>query len=678
MRIGINLSVLIPGKIGGHEKYLRNLIHYFPRIEKRHAYYLFVKGPCSDTFEYGHNVKKVLIPDVYGDELTEELRSKIKENAIDLWFSPLLVADPFDLPVINIFCIPDLQHEFYPDFFSKEVLEWRKKYFLKSAMYADAIITISAYSRKTIIDRLHINKNKISCFYEGVPHYYFQKLNPKKIESVKNEYNLPDDYIFYPANTWPHKNHLTLFKAIQEYNLTHPQKINLVFTGYKSDAHDRIIKKLKEQDIAQHIFYLGYITDEDMPYIYKNAACLVFPSLFEGFGIPLVEAMYSECPILCSNVTSIPEIAGDAALYFNPLNHKDIAEKIDVLLRDSVMRNTLIENGKKRYALFSYEACAKDTMELFNRALDYFSIDTANPLISIIMPSYNQGKYIERSIRSVVEQNYEKVELIIVDGGSTDATLETIKKYADTYPFRIKWISEKDRGQADAINKGLRIAKGDILAYLNSDDTYEQGAFKKIVDFFKQNPQEAFVYGMGRHISSDDTHIENYPNAQTDRNGLYHTCSICQPAAFWRKSLLKEIGFFSDDLHFALDYDYWIRTSSKFTLNFIREHLANTRLYPETKTSGSAVKCHNEILNVIKRNYGTVSENWISGWAHTYIRAKLNLNRDKKAQDFIFRALIVLLCIYKTLRYNKKLSRQLIDIFKRWMGRYDLSSNGKR
>ena len=198
-----------------------------------------------------------------------------------------------------------------------------------------------------------------------------------------------------------------------------------------------------------------------MPYIYKNAACLVFPSLFEGFGIPLVEAMYSECPILCSNVTSIPEIAGDAALYFNPLDHKDIAEKIDALLRDSELRSRLIANGKRRLALFSYETCAKETMELFNRAFDSFSTDNNNPLISIIMPSYNQGKYIERSIRSIVEQDYEKVELIIVDGGSADATLETIKKYADTYPFKIKWISEKDKGQADAINKGLRIAKGE-------------------------------------------------------------------------------------------------------------------------------------------------------------------------------------------------------------------------
>jgi len=298
-------------------------------------------------------------------------------------------------------------------------------------------------------------------------------------------------------------------------------------------------------------------------------------------------------------------------------------------------------------------------MELFKKAFDYFSIDQMNPLISIIMPSYNQGQYIERSIRSIVEQDYEKIELIIVDGESTDDTLDTIRKYADTFPFKIKLISEKDRGQADAINKGLRIAKGEILAYLNSDDTYEQGAFRKIVDFFKHNPQEKFIYGIGHHISSDDTYIEDYLNAQTDRQGLYRTCSICQPTAFWRKCMLQEIGFFSDDLHFALDYDYWIRTSCKFKLNFIKEHLANTRMYPETKTLGHSLRVHNEILNVIKKNYGTVSEDWIAGWAHVYLREKLSLNRDKKAGDFIFRVLVILLSTYKRLQYNKKLRQQL-------------------
>ena len=128
-----------------------------------------------------------MVRDVYGDELTEELRLKIKETMLDLWFSPLLVADPFDLPIINIFCIPDLQHEFYPEFFSREVLEWRKKYFLKSAMYSDAIITISQHSRETIINRLHINKNKVHCFYEGVPHDYFHPLNTHRIEAVKKD-----------------------------------------------------------------------------------------------------------------------------------------------------------------------------------------------------------------------------------------------------------------------------------------------------------------------------------------------------------------------------------------------------------------------------------------------------------------------------------------------------------
>jgi hypothetical protein len=159
------------------------------------------------------------------------------------------------------------------------------------------------------------------------------------------------------------------------------------------------------------------------------------------------------------------------------------------------------------------------------------------------------------------------------------------------------------------------MATGDILAYLNSDDTYEPGAFKKVAEFFQNHPGEVFVYGKGRHIDKQDRFIEDYPSAPTDMGGLKKTCAICQPTAFWRKKLWAELGEFKAQLHYAMDYEYWLRVVSHgYHLAFIDEYLGNTRLYAETKTLGQREKVMEEIVRVNKEYYGKADEDWIFNW----------------------------------------------------------------
>ncbi len=212
--------------------------------------------------------------------------------------------------------------------------------------------------------------------------------------------------------------------------------------------------------------------------------------------------------------------------------------------------------------------------------------------ISIITPTYNQASFIERTILSVLNQNYPDLEYIIMDGGSTDGTIKILKKYSD----KLIWRSEKDRGQSDAINKGLQIATGEIVAYLNSDDTYQSEALKKVADFFQNNPQKKWVYGKCKIINEADKEIRKpitlYKNLLLKKytySKLLAENFISQPTVFWKKTLNTELGLFNEKEHFCMDYEFWLRIGEKYPAGVIDDYLANFRYHQNSK-SGSVNK----------------------------------------------------------------------------------------
>jgi glycosyltransferase involved in cell wall biosynthesis len=186
-----------------------------------------------------------------------------------------------------------------------------------------------------------------------------------------------------------------------------------------------------------------------------------------------------------------------------------------------------------------------------------------SPRISIITPSYNQGHFIEETIQSVLSQNYPNLEYIIVDGGSTDNTVEIIKKYESQITY---WVSEPDRGQTHALNKGIAKATGDILAYLNSDDYYLPGTFLKVAEYFRQFPQTDLLHGRCRYVNEQGEKIgEQFGNIQSfeeiiDLWGVWwQKRQFVQPEVFWSKRISDRIGQFREDLNYVMDYEYWCR-----------------------------------------------------------------------------------------------------------------------
>jgi glycosyltransferase involved in cell wall biosynthesis len=225
----------------------------------------------------------------------------------------------------------------------------------------------------------------------------------------------------------------------------------------------------------------------------------------------------------------------------------------------------------------------------------------ALPTVSIVTPSFNQARYLEATIQSVLSQDYPRIEFIIVDGGSTDGSVDVIKKYADKLAW---WVSEKDRGQTDAINKGFARATGKILAWLNSDDTYEPRTVGQAMKYLLDHPEVGMVYADCNYINEEGRAIGKFPAAQTDlarlRRGYVH---IPQQTMFFRAELWSPLD---PSFYFAMDYDLWTRIASRAELKYLAgQTWANFRIHTSGKTIAADDRCWPEMIRVHYRDGGS-------------------------------------------------------------------------
>ena len=225
------------------------------------------------------------------------------------------------------------------------------------------------------------------------------------------------------------------------------------------------------------------------------------------------------------------------------------------------------------------------------------------PLVSIITPSFNQAQFLEQTIQSVLGQDYPQIEYIIVDGGSTDGSVDMIKKYEGRLAW---WISEQDQGQTDAINKGFAHSKGEVLAWINSDDTYNPRAVGQAVKYLIENPDVAMVYADCNFINEAGQVIGKFNSKQTDyrrlREGYVH---IPQQTMFFRAKYWQELGPLDPSFYFAMDYDLWTRIASKAPIKYLAgQTWANFRIHDLGKTTTHDDRCWPEMLRVHYRDGG--------------------------------------------------------------------------
>jgi len=219
------------------------------------------------------------------------------------------------------------------------------------------------------------------------------------------------------------------------------------------------------------------------------------------------------------------------------------------------------------------------------------------PLVSIITPSYNQARFLEATLQSVLWQDYPRLEYIVVDGASTDSSVEIIKRYADRLAW---WVSEPDDGQADAINKGFRRATGEIVAWLNSDDLYLPDAINEAVEAFQAHPKASMVFGDA--VSSDaEGHLLNHlPSGNLELADLLRFEIICQPAVFMRRSVLEKVHYLDPSYHFFLDHHLWIRLAREAKIVHYERTWAVSRYHENAKNVYLANKCGEEAYRILE------------------------------------------------------------------------------
>lgn len=257
-------------------------------------------------------------------------------------------------------------------------------------------------------------------------------------------------------------------------------------------------------------------------------------------------------------------------------------------------------------------------------------------LITVVTPSYNQGHYLAETIESVLGQEGDfRIDYIIVDGGSRDDSVEVIRRYQallekGSWPVRCaginyRWSSERDRGQTDALMKGFRMSQGEILAWLNSDDRYLPGTLAKVAHVFEEEPQVGAVYGKSRFVDAGGRVIGSYPTEPFEYQRLAEANFICQPSAFFTKKALDAVQGLDTTLHYAMDYDLWIRLAGKERFRYIPEFLSDYRLHDASKTMSpkDALANHREALETVRRHYGWAPLNRVYGYCRSRVACLL-------------------------------------------------------
>ncbi len=367
IRIGVDGNEANVEKKVGVSVYALNILRYFSSIadrENRFTVYLrntpLLDLPDeSEFFKYKVIHGKFLWSQIY---LPYEL---YLNKEIDVYFSPAHYLPRF-CPVPQVVTIHDLAYLYFPNEFTKKDLWQLKNWTDASIKKARQIIAVSKTTKKDIVKNYGIDEDKVSVVYNGYEKQTAEKTSAVKKSDINQEQTAevkPKKYILFVGTIQPRKNLEILIDAFDKFVKTNIN-FKLIIVGKKGWLYESIFEKVRTMKLDDKVMFTGHITDEELVGYYVNAFCLTLPSLYEGFGIPVLEAMSYNCPVIASFSSSLPEIGGDACLYFDPKNSDDLFEKLKILQNNSKLRKELILKGKKRINDFSWKKCGKQTFEV--------------------------------------------------------------------------------------------------------------------------------------------------------------------------------------------------------------------------------------------------------------------------------------------------------------------------
>lgn len=334
---------------------IRNLV----QVDKENSYRVYLKEePLADLPKEGGNLKYLVFgPKKLWTQIALPARLFLGRRP-DVFFSPSHYSPRFSScpRVVTVF---DLSFIFFPELFRKSDLYQLENWTNYSVSKATAVITISESSKKDIVEHYNILPKKVSVCYPGYEKSSFRKQNREAIEAIRKKYKIKGEYLFYLGTIQPRKNLIRLLDAIQNLD------IKLVVSGKKGWLYDDFFEKA--QRMGDRVIITDYTPDEDLPALLSGAKAFVLPSLYEGFGIPVLEAMACGCPVVVSRVSSLPEVVGGAGILVNPNSVSDIKKGIEKVLRNETLANDLSQKGLVQAQKFSWEACAKNALSILEK-----------------------------------------------------------------------------------------------------------------------------------------------------------------------------------------------------------------------------------------------------------------------------------------------------------------------
>lgn len=641
MKVGIDLTPLMAGASGGIVPLVEGVLREFLTQSEGHTINVFrndrgmqLPAPPRDN---------VTVVTLRSQPWNRELDRQVGNRECDVLFRSFPAKDRLSFAASRqVVLIPDLQHEFHSEFFAPAMLAERRASFDHALAEAGAIATLSQHALQCL--RNHAATQCTDLFVMS-PALTAEPFEPTLADLTAFERAvLPSrNFFLYPANLWPHKNHRRVLQAFEQLVRSESRPVEFILTGDPSGW-----AALGQEFAHLPVRHLGYVRRPFLQVLLHRCQALVFFSLFEGFGMPLLEAFNAGTPVICSNTTSLPEVGGNAVLSCAPTDIAAMRDCLHTILHDRTLRERLSALGKLRLCDYSWEQSARSLWDaclrvasrpvpqtapvqlrvasvqpdsaqrpwtvrrvvrgLANRVRHYLLL-TRNrarraarlrtgvrvrlhvtqalqprlgkffmyppcplqvpphyaaaqppspaPKFAIVTPSFNQAGFLERTLHSVLDQEYPRLEYVVQDGGSWDQTPEILERYREHLTHA---ESRKDRGQAHAINLGFRQTTGEIMSYLNSDDLLLPGTLAYVAQHFVRNPHVDVVYGHRVIIDERDQEVGRWVLPPHEDRAIIWSDYVPQETLFWRRRIWDKAGGAMDEsFQFALDWDLLIR-----------------------------------------------------------------------------------------------------------------------
>jgi GT2 family glycosyltransferase/glycosyltransferase involved in cell wall biosynthesis len=488
--------------------YTYNLIKHLQKIDKKNIYTIILNPLKTKIVETSNgNFRKYVTPISIENHIVGDLWRNIylphqlHKDKVDVFHDP-----GYFLPIINggyksVVTVHDLVVFSFPQTNSKKYFWYMKQMTSIGAKNADMIIADSYHTKEDLIKILNIPKEKIRVVYLATSKHLQPTKDPEKHEWIKKKYHINGKYILCVSTIEPRKNLPRLLSAYHQLRKETKLEHKLVVCGTFGWLFGDIFTTIDRLNLRDDVIFTGYIDDEELPHLYSAAELFVFPSLYEGFGLPALEAMACGVPVITSNSSSLPEIVGDAGIMINPYKSEELSEAISKVLCDENLRKKMSEKSIIRANKFSWEQTALQTLEIyedlyinshpffgFNHTLDR---QQKKLKVSIVIVNWNVKEYLTDCLDSIkLHLKDYPHEVIVVDNNSQDGSVDEI---SINYPDVKLIVNKTNEGFAKANNKALKECSAEYIVLLNPDCIIKSNTIQIMVEFMEKNQRCAIL-----------------------------------------------------------------------------------------------------------------------------------------------------------------------------------------